>query len=216
MGTQQVVAPINPFEDPMDLPNFNRPTAPALGGLPAQFQSAPEAPTDTGPSANQKALSVVAPIAAGFGSGSQVQPTVNAPSAVMQAVGSGVSGAATGAALGSVIPGLGTAVGAGVGGLVGLVSGGIQSYFGLQDARASKRAQERAIAKIQKQNDDAIAYTKQQNALARSDTQEQLRYNRHQAALDSQMTAFKSVLALLNNGITQDQNMKELFIQRGR
>lgn len=223
--------PINPFADTnnpdplglvsspggvdslrLPLPNVNKPQdlAPPSAFSPI---TAPAAPAPQG----GKAFQYLVPALAGFGSGSSVQPTTSAPSAVMQGVGAGIGGAASGAALGTAIaPGVGTAVGAGVGGLVGLVSGGIQSYFGLKDARAQKREMNKRIKEIQEKEQERFDYEKQQNALARSDAKEQQGYDRRRNALASQWAAFQSVMGILNKGMQDDENIKSLFLQRGR
>jgi hypothetical protein len=218
-----IPTPINPFEEkpagyfPQQAPSayagFNSPPplspyisapAPAAGAVPGAAQA-------------QSTLGYLAPIASGFAAGSQAQPTTSAAGATMQAVGSGVTGAASGAALGTMIaPGPGTAIGAGIGGLVGLVSGGIQSFFGLKQARAQKRDFDRQIAEINRKEAERLAYEKELNAQARADTQESLRYNRKQAALSSQFNAFNSVLALLNNNQAQAQGNRNTFIEQGR
>lgn len=217
------IQPLNPFEEkPAGYFPQQKPADYATFGQ----QAGPWAsPSVSSPYANpgyaqnqqaQKALGYMAPVTSGFAAGSQVQPTTNAASAAMQAVGAGVQGAAAGAAIGSIIPGFGTAVGAGVGGLVGLVSGGIQSFNGLKQARAQKRDMDRQYADIMRKEEERLAYEKELNEQARSDNQEGLRYNRRQAALSSQWNAFNSVLTLLNGAQVQDQTMKTNFIQQGR
>jgi hypothetical protein len=157
------------------------------------------------------------PATAGAGTGSSVKPTTSAPSAVMQTVGAGVSGAASGAAMGTAIaPGPGTAIGAGVGGLVGLVSGGIQSYYGLRDARAQKREMNRRIKEIDEKEAERVEYQKQLNAQSRADNKEQQGYDRRRNALASQWSAFQSVMGILNKGMQDDEQIKSLFLERGR
>lgn len=215
--------PINPFEvkpqpgtldaNRLQMPSISKPED--FASIPMPAAPAPK-PAAAAQPAGTQTLGLMAPAASGFAAGSQVQPTPSAPSAVMQTVGAGVAGAAAGATLGSVVPGVGTAVGAGVGGLIGLVSGGIQSFFGLKEARAQKRSQERQIAEVRRLQEEEKEYRRSQDAQTRKDSQENLTYNRRQAALASQWNAFQSTLSLLNKGMAEDENLKKIFLERGR
>ncbi|MDB5046974.1 MAG: hypothetical protein JWO30_45 [Fibrobacteres bacterium] len=215
--------PINPFQPQLQPSQQNTGLDSMRLQMPMVNKPSDLAPTPTvKPAATppvsgmDQAAGYLAPVAAGFSAGSQTQPTTNAGGAVMQTVGSGIAGATAGAALGSAVPGIGTAIGAGVGGLVGLVSGGIQSYMGLKEARANKRAQEKAIAQVNKQNAEQQAYDRSQAALKRSDTLEQARYNRKQTAIASQWKAMQATMDILNKNMNQDENIKSLFLAGGR
>lgn len=214
--------PLNPFQEKPAGLDAMRLNTPAISS-PQAFAPAPTLSMPVAQSSqaqSQNALGYLAPVMSGLAAGSQAQPTTNAQGAIMQTIGSGVTGAGGGALAGAAIGAAGGPVGAlggaAIGGLVSLVSGGIQSYFGLRQARAQKREQERLIAEINRKEEERFQYQKELNAQARSDNQENIRYNRRQAALSSQFNAFNSVLALLNNAQAQDQNMKNLFIQQGR
>lgn len=165
-------------------------------------------------------LGIAAPISAGLNAGAQVQPTANAESAILQtatsALGGAASGALSGAAIGAAGGPIGAAGGAAIGGLVSLVSGGVQAYLGLKDARAKNRANERQAAYIKKWNEDERKYNRGQDAQRRGDNQEQARYNRRQSALASQWKAMQSTMDILNQGIRDDENIRALFVKGAR
>lgn len=177
-------------------------------GLPIGVAADPNNPSpysDPGYMADQSkknTLNSMAPIVGGFGAASQVQPTTNASSAVMQTIGAGVSGAAAGAEVAGPY-------GAVVGGLVGVVAGGVQAYTGLQDARAQRRNAEKVYQDVQARAD-------RREAQARADTQEQIRYNRRSSALAAQWQAAQAAGQKLGGLLKQNQDLKDLFIQQGR
>lgn len=158
---------------------------------------------------SQKALGALMPVQAGLNAGAAVTATPRASDAILQTAGAAAAGAAQGAAVGSVVPGIGTGVGAAVGGFVGLVSGGIQAFTGLRAARDQARKEER----MQR---DILARQAARDAQARADAQENMRYNRRVAALQSNWAAQQEAGRRINEMMDQDQELRQLFIANGR
>ncbi len=215
--------PINPFAaDPAEETGLDAQRLP----MPVTRAPAP-APSlnlatkgETSAARSQPILNYAAPVAAGLSAGGQVQPTTDSGSAVLQTaqstLGGAASGALAGAAIGAAGGPIGAVGGAVAGGLTALVSGGIQAFTGLKEARANKRAEEKQAAYIKKWNEDERAYNRKQDELNRSGTNEQLRYNRRQNALASQWKAFQSTMDILNQNMDKDENLRKMFLTGGR
>jgi outer membrane lipoprotein SlyB len=219
----ELLQPINPFaNDPgqtggmtgtyLQQPMVTKPAdlapAPKLAAAPTAAQTAN--------ATQQRQIKYMQPMAQGLAAGATVGQTTNSESAVLNTLGAGAAGVASGAAVGGVY-------GAVVGGVVGLVSGGIQSYTGLKDARAKKRAADKDAAYIKKWNEDERKYAREQdeynkglNAQSRADGQEQTRYARSQNALASQWKAFQSTMDIINTGIKDDERIRAMFVKEAR
>lgn len=180
---------------------------------PSDFTPAPSLnlhlPEQASNAQQQRQLKYMEPVSLGLSAGATVGKTTNSESAVLNTLGAGAAGVAEGGATGGLY-------GAVAGGIVGLVSGGIQSYTGLKQARADKRASDKQTAYIKKWNEDERAYNQQQDALRRSDSLEQQRYNRRQNAIATQWKAFQSTFDILHAGITQDENLRSMFVKEAR
>lgn len=222
--TGSLAPPINPFAaqpstglDSMRLnaPAVSRPTDLAP---PPTLNLATREQTSRAQSA--PVMGIAAPLAAGLNAGAQVQPTTDAGSAVLQTATAGLGGAASGALAGAAIGAAGGPIGAlggaAIGGLTSLVSSGIQSFLGLKDARAAKRAQDKQAAYVKSWNENERKYNREQDAQHRSDGMEQTRYNRRQNALNSQWKAFQSTIDILNQGIRDDDNIRAMFVKEAR
>lgn len=161
----------------------------------------------------QAAMGYLMPFQAGLGAGSQVSATPDASDAALQVGGATMAGAAsgalTGAAIGAAGGPIGAIGGAAIGGLTALVSGGLQAYLGVKASREANRKNERIQAAIQARQDA-------RDAQMRADTQEQTRYNRKIAALQSQWNAMQTANGYLNDLITKDQSIKQHLQLTGR
>jgi hypothetical protein len=173
--------------------------------------------------AGAKAAAPYGAASAGLAAGSRVTPTTSAGSAALQTAGAGLSGAASGALAGSVIPGLGTAAGAVIGGLVGLVSGGIQSFIGLKEARKQRReidAQNREVRRLNEQaRQDYLRETAfNQNMLTRRQgfSEKQTLLTNRQNAIQQRGQVLDQSRQLLNNLVSGNQQLKNVFIQQAR
>ncbi len=149
----------------------------------------------------------------GINAASQVQPTTSAGSAVGQTLAAGVTGAAVGT---EILPGWGTAIG----GAVGLVAGGLNAYFGLSSARAQQRKQDKAAREAAAWNKHVYEQNRAdqmyQYNTSRGDSLEQLRYNRKQAAIQSQWAAMTQAHDLVNGMMNQNANYKTLLMSQTR
>lgn len=180
--------------------------------------------------AGAKAVAPVGAASAGLAAGSRVTPTTSAESAVLQTAGAGLAGAASGALAGSVIPGLGTATGAVIGGLVGLVSGGIQSYIGLKEARKQRRELDTQNREVRRLNEQArqdylreVAFSQKINLRQMGLAERAQGFNEQQSLLTNRENAIQQrwgVLdqsrQLLNNLVSNNQQLKNVFIQQAR
>lgn len=199
--------PGSPFEAPMPLLRPGE-TSPYQNPSHAQNQQ------------SQKFLSYAMPVQSGLNAGSAVTATPNAADATLQAAGAGLSGAAGGAMTGAMIGAaggpIGAAGGAAIGGLVGLVTGGIQAYTGLRAARDEARRAERVARDIQARQDARDAQARADAEQARADGQENMRYNRRMAALQSNWSAVQEAGRRMNEIMSEDESLKQLFITSGR
>ncbi len=149
----------------------------------------------------------------GVAAGSQVTPTPDAGDAALGVIGSGISGAAAGAAVGGPW-------GAAIGGAAGLVSGGINAWVGTHSARQKRREQDKIrqqiAAKDEARYQQARKDAKEYFDIERGDTQEQQRYNRRMAAVQSQWQAQESARRALNDAIQNDAGLKQMLTQEVR
>src|SRR3990167_192790 len=161
----------------------------------------------------QKALGYAMPLQAGIGAGSQVTATPRADDAILQAGGAGLAGAAGGAVTGAMIGAaggpIGAAGGAVIGGIAGLVTGGIQAYTGLRASRDNRRKEEKALREM-------IAREERRYNQQRADQQEQQRYDRRTAALQSQWLAMQTAGRKVNELIAQGHVKTDRFVSNGR
>lgn len=149
----------------------------------------------------------------GMAAGGQVQATTDSNDAVLQTVGAGIGGAAAGFAVGGP-------VGAAVGGVAGLVSGGINAYVGTHSARKEQRKSDKIRAQIMAKEEaryqQARADQKEYFDISRSDNQEQARYNRRMAAVQSTWQAQEAARRAMNDAIAQDASLKQMLTQEVR
>lgn len=162
---------------------------------------------------------------AGMAAGSQVQPTTSSAGAVMQTVGAGISGAATGAMMTG-----GNPIGAVAGGLAGLVSGGIQSYVGLTNARQEKRDADKQWREIQELNKQARKDMLQQVAFNQKLATETFRegqavnrfnarqtlYNNRSNAIQQRWNVLSDARNRLNGMLASNEGLRQAFIKQAR
>jgi hypothetical protein len=146
---------------------------------------------------------------AGYNAGANIQPTTDSNDAVAQVAGSTIAGAAGGLAAGGPW-------GAVVGGVAGLVSGGINAYVGTHSSRAQQRKQDKLrqeiAAKDEARYQQARADQEKYFNIQRSDTQENERYNRRMAAIQSTWQAQEAARRAMNDAISQDANAKQVLL----
>lgn len=149
----------------------------------------------------------------GYNAGANMMATPDESDAMLQVAGSTVGGAAMGLAAGGP-------VGAVVGGLTGLVTGGLNALVGTSSARKQRREQERIRQEIAAKEEaryrqarkDAEKYFN----IERGDNQEQQRYNRRMAAIQSQWQAQESARRALNDAIQNNSQLKMMLTQEVR
>lgn len=149
----------------------------------------------------------------GVAAGSQVNPTPDAGDAALGVLGSGIGGAAAGAAAGGP-------AGALIGGALGLVTGGINAFVGTKTARAQRREQDKIRQEIAAKDEARYQQARRDSQkyfdIERGDTQEQQRYNRRAAAVQSQWQAQESARRALNDAISNDASLKQMLTQEVR
>lgn len=178
--------------------------------MPIGYDRQQSKPNDNGMSSlDKKFVTYGGAAEAGLGQTSAMTPNTDSSGALLQVAGATLGGAASGAVVGGV-------PGAVVGGLVGLVSGGINAWVGTHSARTQARKNEAINLAILKRQEALNAQQQANWETNRQDNLKQQALNNKTLANQSQWSAMEKGRQALNDMIAQDENLKQMLIERVR